>query len=395
MKHPNDSKAEYTDSRFDGVYRTGNTTPPKSGSLVVSFLLVSAIFLGGMLSAMGILNLHMLSTMQQEPEQETVPIRLQHNGLASAVDDMPRETAPSVPSTQFSLDLRDAPAAGSTAATDVQAIADASRVTVQLSDTQVCTGLVLTENGYILTAAHGVEDAQQIIVTLPDGQKHCAALVGCDAFSDLAVLYIDAAALTPASFGSLRFIDPGSKVTAVSDEGCNGGAILQSDQTLEINGRALPLLKTSAADSMATGSLWSSNGTVLGVLSSRIGQLLDRTEEDTAYVIPSATIKVVVDQLLSSGFVAGRPALGAQTEELSDLHRNYWQLPRGLRITASSDDALQPGDILTRLNGQTVSDRETLYDVLFTCHVGQTVEAEVYRRGQTVSVQLKLQEAGT
>lgn len=392
MKQQNDRKTEYPDSRFDGVYRTGNTTPPKNGSPLVCILLMALIFTGGICSAMGIVNLHLLAALQQQPPQETVPILLQPNSGITAVEAAPQESEPVVPDAPFTLELSDAPE--TLPDTDVQTLAEASRVTVQLGDTLTCTGLVLTENGYILTSAHGVEDAQQIIVTLPGGEKHRAAVVGCDALSDLAVLYVRASSLTPATFGTLRFVDPGSKVTAVSSAGCTGGAIFRSDRSLQIGGQELPLLKTSAADAMATGSLWSANGTVLGVVSSRIGQFFDREEDDTAYVIPSATIKVVVDQLLSSGFVAGRPALGAQVEQLTDIHRNYWQLPCGLRITESSDDALQAGDILTCLNGQAVSDRETLYEILFSCRVGQTVQAEVYRGGQTVTVSVSLKEAG-
>ena len=106
----------------------------------------------------------------------------------------------------------------------------------------------------------------------------------------------------------------------------------------------------------------------------------------------SAPGVLCLDQILSQGYVAGRPGIGAQVEEITDLYQNYWQLPDGLRITAVSAEGLQSGDILTRINGQSICTTEDLYDVLRNCHIGQEVEVQVYRNKITQSFTITIHE---
>lgn len=390
MKQKN-SKTEQYEIWDAGTYQTGNTTPPKSGNPLVSVLLMLVILLGGLLSAMGIINLRLLAALQQQQPVETVPILLQPDATAPQHGKPNLETAPSIPDATISMELKEsAKDTDHLPETDVQQIAHASLVTVQVADDAQCTGLVLSEKGYILTFAHLVCDADRILVTLPQGQTHRAALVGYDAFTDLAVLYIRATGLTPAVFSDGKTLSAGSKVNAFCGQQATGGTVFAADKVLDIGGIRLPLVKTSAATGEIAGSLWDSNGQVIGIISPRIRHFLKASGEDTAYVIPSVTVKSIVDQLLRSGFVAGRPSLGAQVEEITDIHQNYWKLPDGLRITHSVNPQLRDGDILISLNGREVADYDALFDILFSCHVGQQLQAVVYRDGKTVTVALSL-----
>jgi serine protease Do len=133
---------------------------------------------------------------------------------------------------------------------------------------------------------------------------------------------------------------------------------------------------------------------VVGIISPRISLFLHNSEEETAFVIPSITVKQIVDQLLQQGFVSGRPSLGARVEEVTPIHQNYWQLPEGLRITHSTNPALLDGDILVSLQESTVHTIDDLYEMLFACRVGQSCRAQVYRDGYLVDVSLTLLEEG-
>lgn len=390
-----DSKTEYSEVWDAGTYQTGNTTPPKSGNPLVAILLMMVIFLGGIASAMGIINLRLLAALQQQQPAETVPVLLQPNPTTPHQDDSLLSTAPSIPDTTISIELKDPDSFAEVEdipETTVQTIAGASLVTVQTSGSETCSGLVLSEDGHILTYAHVVAGAEQIYVTLADGKTHRASLMGYDAYSDLAVIYIRVTGLTPASFSSGRELSPGSKVLAFCGSSCTGGTVFAADKNLDISGYQLPLIKTSAATGEFAGSLWNSSGQVVGIISPRLRQFLNAGNVDTAYVIPGIAVKNIVDQLLRSGFVAGRPSLGAKVEEVTDMHQNYWQLPDGLRITGSVNSALQDGDILISINGRDVKTSDALYEILFTCRVGQQVEAVVYRGGETIRVTLSLNE---
>lgn len=394
MKQKN-SKNEYVDVWDAGTYQTGNTTPPKKSNPLVAVLLMLVIFLGGIASALGVINLRLLAQLQQQQPVETLPVQLQpnkdqpHLGNNAAL-----ETAPSIPKAEISMDLTDElPPEDTDSKTDVETIAANCAVQVQVSEDRQGFGLVLTENGYILTYAHLVNQAERILVTLPDGTIHRAALVGSDAFSDLAVLYVRVKGLNKATFSSEEKPETGLKVTALCDESFSGGTVFTAERKLDVCGKKLPLLQTSAATGEKAGFLFTENGQVLGIISPRIGKYLRSDEADLAYVIPSATVKTVVDQLLRRGFVAGRPTIGAAVEEVTDLYQNYWKLPDGLRITGVTNTELKEGDILISINGKKISSCDELYEILIACRVGQKVEAVIFRNGKEMTVTLNLNEA--
>ncbi len=390
MSKQKNSKTEHYEIWDAGTYQTGNTTPPKSSPLVM-VLLVLVILLGGMLSAMGIINLRLLAQLQQQKPTETVPILLDPNDSLPPADNSHLEALPTVPQGSFSLELT---TENFEVTEDLMVEAQKSRVTVRISDRESCAGLILTDEGHILTYAHAVANAERILVELPDGRVRRAAVVGCDSFSDLAVIYIQAYGLTPARFSDGRELTPGCKVTAFCGENITGGTIFATESHLTIGTQNYPMLKTSAATGNTAGSLWGTYGQVVGIISPRISLFLNDSEEETAFVIPCVTVKSIVDQLLNQGFVSGRPYLGAQVEEVTLIHQNYWQLPSGLRITHNVNDALQDGDILVRLQGQPVQTVDKLYELLFSCQVGQSCQVQLYRDGRLITVSMTLLEEG-
>ena len=391
MSKQKNSKTEQYEIWDAGTYQTGNTTPPKSSPLGMA-LLVALIFFSGMLSAFGIINLRQLAQMQPTQPTDTVPILLDPNASGPMTDNSHLDALPQLPEGDFSLELV---RQEGESMLDVAEAAQKSRVTVRISNQQSSAGLVITEAGHILTYAHTVANAERIIVELPDGRVRRAALVGYDSFSDLAVICIDAYGLTPAQFSDGRELTPGCKVSALCGDTLAGGTVFSTKSRLTIGDQQYPMLKTSAATGNTTGSLWGNFGQVVGIISPRISLFLHDSEEETAFVIPSVTVKQIVDQLLRQGFVSGRPSLGARVEEVTPVHQNYWQLPEGLRITHSNNPSLLDGDILVSLQGNSVHTMNDLYELLFSCQVGQSCQAQVYRDGYILDISLILLEEGT
>ena len=121
--------------------------------------------------------------------------------------------------------------------------------------------------------------------------------------------------------------------------------------------------------------------------------------EGLGFAIPSTTVKQIVDQLISQGYVSGRPSLGFSCRETTTTERRFYRLPTGLLITEvleGSDAAkrgLNAGDILSQLDGQTISGQDTLETFLYGHQPGDTVEAIIYRSGNYYRIQLTLGEA--
>ena len=120
--------------------------------------------------------------------------------------------------------------------------------------------------------------------------------------------------------------------------------------------------------------------------------------EGIGFAIPSATVKDVVEQLISQGYVSGRPTLGLEGETLSSFDQYYYRLPAGLYLTevdAASDAAakgVEEGDILISLDGVGITTMDALNAAVNNREIGDTVEAVIYRSGAKYRVRLTLTE---
>ncbi|MBQ8579182.1 MAG: serine protease [Oscillospiraceae bacterium] len=396
MKKQRPSKTSYPEAWDDGTYSTGSTRPPKNSNPLVALLLCAVIFLGGIASALGLINIQLFLTLQQSMEP-TLPIAL-HTGPSKTDQAGPNagETEPGIPENS----LQELPLAAentlSAPAQDVYALASRSMVAITAYDSAEngtdYAGVVLSEDGFILTNASALDDAQRIYVTLADGEMCRAALVGSDPLTDLAVLYISTQGLIPAEFADST-LSAGRQVVFVGENRQGKGIISANVAQVLSGGRQLQLLQTNAADNSRGGVIFSTGGQVVGILCPKFADFLNKPANSAGFVLPSSHIKPVVDQLLRNGFVAGRPGLGVKAEEVTDLYQDYWKIPNGLLITSADDESgLQEGDILLSINGIAVNSDADLNRVLFSQSVGRQVTAVVYRDGTRICLELTLRE---
>ena len=121
--------------------------------------------------------------------------------------------------------------------------------------------------------------------------------------------------------------------------------------------------------------------------------------EGLGFAIPSTTVKEIADQLISQGYVSGRPSLGLSGEGVSSFYQFYYRLPSGMYIESieeGSDAAvkgLEAGDILISVDNVRVSSMEDLHLLLSNYAVGDTVQIVIYRGGRQYTADLILHEA--
>lgn len=397
MKKQPNSKTSYPENWDDGTYSTGSTRPPKGSSPLVAFLLCAVIFLGGIASALGLVNIRLLLQLRQSLEP-TLPIAMQT--VPSGAQDTPisgDETEPSIPidalqelplNEQNSVKAppQDVYALGSRYMVDITAY-DSAEAGTTLS------GVVLSEDGFILTNASALESAQRIYVRLESGEMRRAALVGSDPLTDLAVLYASIPGLQAAEFADAANLAAGQQVVFVGTDRRSEGIISGRAEDVLSGGRKLTLLRTNAADNSAGGVLFSTGGQVVGILCPQFADFMGENAVSAGFVLPCNTVKTIVDRLLQFGYVAGRPGLGVEAEEVTDLYQDYWKIPNGLLITsAHNSGGLREGDILLSINGAAVNSGADLNRILFSQTVGRQVTAVVYRSGKRISLELTLQE---
>ena len=407
----------------DSVYGTGPTEPPKSRGTLVALLLILIIFLCGIVTMLSLLNIRLfreLKTDRQEHQELAISFTTEPSEEPTE-QTLPTEQAPaamaaSLPNATMNLQaapkgIDNIPEGGGMALQDIYTLNIPSVVSITCQSSRGSssgTGVVLTADGYIVTNAHVVENAQIISVQLTDDRSFGAGLVGCDAVSDLAVLRIDCADLTPAQFGDSSTLRVGDTVVAIGDPlgaafrgTYTNGIVSAINRDVDMNGRTMTLIQTNAAlnSGNSGGPLINCYGQVIGINTMKIGTFTDDAGvEGLGFAIPSTQVKEIVDQIVAQGYVSGRPSIGFTGEALSTFYQHYYRMPAGLYITEvepGSDAAkkgIQEGDMLLYLGDTRVTSTQDLKTALYDSEAGDVVEVIVYRNGQQYKLELTLSE---
>ena len=402
-------------------WQTGSTEPPRNKNGITALMLILIIFLCGIITVLGILNVKMFNQLQEKEEstsirfipEETIP---ETSPTAETAEET-QETAP-VSQEDVSLHIAASPASPANLPQEqgipLQEIYQKNIPSVVSITSQgktggsTGTGVILSDKGYIVTNAHVVEDASSVSIQLTDDRVFQASLIGADEISDLAVLFIQADNLVPAEFGDSGMLRVGDTVTAIGDPlgaefrgSFTDGIISAINRDVAIDGRTMSLIQTNAAlnSGNSGGPLINSFGQVIGINTMKIGAFTDKAGvEGLGFAIPSATVKDVVDQLIEQGYVSGRPTLGITGEALSSFYQRYYRLPAGLYITdvdpgsSAAEVGIASGDILLSIGKDRIITMDDMNTVLYNHEVGDIVSAIVYRGGQQYSVELTLTE---
>lgn len=267
------------------------------------------------------------------------------------------------------------------------------------------SGIIISDEGYILTNCHVVEGASSVSVTTADGEKHDVELVGIDSQTDLAVLKFDNSKkqYVAAPLGDSSSVEIGEMVVAIGNplgELANSlsiGAISASERTIEMDNGSMSFLQTTAAISPGNsgGALINSYGEVIGVTTAKS---TGSGVEGIGYAIPINNAKTVIEELINNGYVTGRPVLGINIQVIDDEIAQVYNMPEGLYITnvsensAASKAGLKVGDIIVSFNGKETTTSEELNEAKNASKPGDTVEVGFYRKGQIQKASLTLGE---
>ncbi len=387
---------EYSPEWDCGTYQTGSAKPHKERRGLIALLMILVIFLGGIASAMGILNIRLLQKLAEtNAGAQEIPLQVdgsQGNVPVGKADD---QDAPSLPtSDDWNLPLETAQQTNLPAEEILQRNAQAL-VSIHCEDPDaaaVACGVILDESGYLVTNAYPIYGFSHIYVTLSDGRCFRASVVGSDEFTDLAVLYVDAPGLAAAQFADGSDLSAGDSLVFIgADRAAREGRLTGTTDAYAIGDDQVWLLQTDFDP--ICGPVFNRCGQIVGFGSSFLGT------GDMSLALPMWEVKHIVEQIIETGAIHGRPCLGAEMEEVGELHQQYWHLPQGLRVARTFPNGtqlggLEPGDILISLNGMEITDRESLCAILRQLNFGQQVTATVIRGQETITLTLTIQASG-
>lgn len=267
--------------------------------------------------------------------------------------------------------------------------------TVKAGDTTALSegsGIVLTEDGLILTNAHVLDYSRdnEVSVVLHDGTEYAASVIGFDKYSDLAVLRIDAQNLDPAEFGAVSLLEVGDEVFAIGNPGgmsyassLTGGYISALNRSLKNS--AMTFIQTDAAINPGNsgGALVNDCGQVIGINSNKI---VSTSYEGMGFAIPISQVKDIIDNLVTKGYVEGRGRLGVTI--LSD--------GTGLQIQSIEEGSglygkAEKGDYILAADDVELSSMDDLYLVLAGHSAGESVKLKIFDVSENVTFQVSVQ----
>ena len=268
------------------------------------------------------------------------------------------------------------------------------------------TGVILSEDGLILTNAHVIEDCHSATVTLFDDREFEAKLVGSDAISDLALLMIEADGLPTAAFGESATLQVGDRVAAIGNplgssfrNTLTDGIISAIARNVEAKGHRMTLLQTNTAinEGNSGGALFNMCGQVVGVTNMKMMSAYSSIE-GIGFAIPSSTVQAVVNALVKDGEVRGRPSIGITVGSIPENAKTEYDLPEGLYISAvapgtdAEAKGIRPGDVLMAVNGTPVTTTDEVNNIKNALQVGDTMRFSIWRDGEELEIDVLLMD---
>ena len=272
------------------------------------------------------------------------------------------------------------------------------------------SGFIITNDGYIITNNHVVEDTQDVRVILSDGSELPASVVSTDSFADLAVLKADGVMPGVAVLGNSDNLKPGETVIAIGSplgdfrNSVTVGVVSATGRSLDTgnNYQMENLIQTDTAINSGNsgGPLVNLAGEVIGVNSAVVrGSGNSAIAEGLGFAIPSNTALLISQQIITKGYFS-RPYMGVSIQQIDPSIASRYDLPVQwgayvTRVGAGSpagNAGIQQGDIIVRIGDKVFSENTKFVNALFAFQPGDVVEVEVMRNNQKMIFQVTLTE---
>lgn len=267
------------------------------------------------------------------------------------------------------------------------------------------SGVIISQDGYILTNNHVINGANSVKVRLRDGTEYDATIIGSDSDNDIALLKVSATGLSPATFGDSNSLAVGDYVVAIGNPlGELGGTVTDGiisalARKVTIEDTQMTLLQTNAQVNPGNsgGGLFNANGELVGIVNAK----QSATEvEGIAFAIPINNVLDILSDLKEYGYVTGKVDLGIDfTDITSDETAFYYGVNQTGCYVLSVDSGsnaekagVTRGDLVTKVNDTDVSSSSDITTALEKAEVGDTVTFTVSRRGTSKTISFVLEE---
>ena len=268
------------------------------------------------------------------------------------------------------------------------------------------SGFIISDDGYILTNFHVIEDSSSISVSMYNGESYKADLIGYDESNDIAVLKIEAEGLAPVILGNSDNLNVGDSVVAIGNPlgeltfTLTSGTISAKDREVTFsNNTTMNLLQTDCAINSGNsgGALFNLYGEVIGVTNAKYGTSSNSSAsiDNIGFAIPINSIMNIVESIIEKGYIS-KPYIGISVLDVSAETQAYG-IPAGAAVQSVTENGpaakagLQRGDVITAVDGKAMASTE-LVSFVSSASVGQQIIFSIYRQGETLEITVDIGE---
>ncbi len=264
------------------------------------------------------------------------------------------------------------------------------------------SGVIISQEGFIVTNHHVIDGASSVTVRLNNGKEFAAKVVGTDEETDVAVLWIDAAdyTLTVATLGSSFDLVVGEDILAIGNPmGSLGGTVTEgmisaTARQINVSGNTMTLLQVSAPINPGNsgGGLFNLAGELVGVVNAKIA---DEDIEGLGFAIPVDTAYDIVLELIEHGYVRGRPTLDFDLVDVTSVQvamRYFNSFFTGVYVYDNDHETVRYGDRILSVDGVKISSSAEITAIAARKKVGDTLTLEVVRNGNSETVTITIVE---
>lgn len=279
------------------------------------------------------------------------------------------------------------------------------------------SGFVITEDGYIVTNHHVIEEAARdknvpITVTFQNGESYEAKLIGSEADNDVAVLKIEAEGLKPVVLGDSDKLVVGQSVYAIGNPlgeltySLTDGLVSALDRVITTGSGndavSLNMLQTNCAINSGNsgGPLFNAYGEVVGITTAKMSGTSSSaaTIEGLGFAVPINDVKDIIKDLMEHGYVTGKPYMGVQISSVTEADAKRYGLKVGAYVEVVEENSsaekagLKVGDIIIAIDDTEINTHSALVATVATYRAGDTVTLKIMRSREEMELQLTFAE---
>ena len=265
------------------------------------------------------------------------------------------------------------------------------------------SGFILTEDGYIITNYHVIEEASEIKVTTYGGDEYDAKLIGYDESNDIAVIKVDANNLAPVTLGDSDALNVGDDVIAIGNPlgeltfSLTSGAVSALDRNVTLSNASMNLIQTDCAINSGNsgGALFNTYGEVIGITNAKYSSNGFNTSsiDNIGFAIPINSVKKIITEIIEDGSIT-KPYIGVYIYDLGSDYKKFGltgAVVQKVEENSPAEEAgLKPNDLITKVNGEDIVDSEELRNILAKGNEGDTYTLTVNRSGEIIEIEVTI-----